>query len=204
MANSCNNSININLLTKENKEKIVQWLKTYDKFNYLNDWVNSIISEKNQLTPNFDKDGDPYLYGGRWFDFDADECENNADDQNICIQGDSAWSPMLGMCQALSKEFQCEINIEYEESGCDFGGENQYTNGELNVIFEGTYREYQYYCSGLEYLESDTDHIEDLEELKESEKVWLDIAPDRKDELKSHFNKIREKLLKIKSKTEEV
>jgi len=195
MANNCSNTINISGLTKENKEKIVQWLKTYDKFRYLNDWVNSIISEENQLTPNFDKGGDPYQYGGRWFDFDPDEAENNGDDENICIYGDSAWSPMEGMCEALSKEFQCEINIEFEEGGCDFGGETNYVNGDKEEIFNGTYREYQYYCSGLEYMESDSECVDDLETLKEIEKDWLTICDlKEQDEVKAHFKKLIDKL----------
>jgi hypothetical protein len=194
MANNCYNRIEIVNLTDEAMQKIIDWAGTYEKFNYVNDWVNSLISKENQLTPNYDQGGDPYEYGTKWFDFEIDVDEQ----YNILVlTGDTAWSPLEGMCKAISKEFNCLVMIEFEESGCNFGGETHYINGIEDEIFNGTYREYQYYCTGLEYLESDTEWIDELEVLDETEKDWLKICTKKEEEeVKNHFKELREELLK--------
>ena len=64
---------------------------------------------------------------------------NSSDEDKDCmyIQGDSAWSPMIGLAQVISKEFQCTVSIDYEEPGNDFGGESVFENGELSnkIVF---------------------------------------------------------------------
>ena len=161
----------ITSIDQEAKEKIVTFLESYNKYNYVCDWVNSLISKENQLTPNFDEGGDPYVYGAKWFDYEFD-----VEEDYINISGDSAWSPVEGMCQAISKEFNCHVLINYSESGCDFGGESNFINGEEDIMFEGSYRAYSYYSEGLECLNSDTDWIDDEETLNEIKKEWLSIV----------------------------
>ncbi len=194
MANNCWNRIEIRDLTDEGMKKIIEWSGNYKEFNYVNDWVNSLISKKNQLTPNFKEGGDPYAYGTKWFDFEPIDISD--EENELVLQGDTAWSPLEGLCEAISKEFDCFVMIEFEESGCDFGGETHYKSGNKEEIFNGTYREYQYYCTGLEYMDSDTDCIDSLEEFEESKKEWLKIAPDRKEEVEKHFDKIKKRLTK--------
>ena len=60
---------------------------------------------------------------------------------------------MLGMCRILSKIFDCEICIEYSESGIDFSGSALYAQGNQKESWEGTYNEGQYVLGdGLSYI----------------------------------------------------
>ena len=84
----------------------------------------------------------------------------------ISISGDSAWSPMRGMCQAISAEFKCEICITYEEAGNDFGGEIVYDCGSEDVKFDGSYDGYQYWGGGIHELIQRYEWMECYEEYK--------------------------------------
>jgi len=90
------------------KSEIINFFDTYENFNYMTDWVESFIK------PEFQLDGDDrsYKYGSKWFDFYISE---ELDDDELIIGGDSAWSPMIGLCQALSNQYKCEIRIDFEE-----------------------------------------------------------------------------------------
>ena len=154
MANHCWNGISISRLNKEKVDKILSWLKSYEDFSYMNDWVESIISEEYRLTK---ENSDNYVYGGRWFDFGVDEHS----DTEIRLSGDSAWSPMLGLCQVLSKEFECKVEIQFEESGADFGGEFHFDNGQQDILYDGSYSGYQYYADGIDRVIENYEWLDD-------------------------------------------
>ena len=55
----------------------------------------------------------------RWFDIDFIE----ADDNEIILSGDSAWSPCLQLFTKISNLYKSfKIHYEYEEQGSDFCG----------------------------------------------------------------------------------
>lgn len=166
MANHCWNSVSITGLTKENKERLIKWVNSYEKFTYMNTWVESIITliytqaPKRDLAPLTPEAFDAYKYGGRWFAFNLDD---HTDDY-AQISGDSAWSPMIGMCEVISRELECEVHIDYSESGSDFGGETIFRNGVEEILFEGSYGAYQYYSQGINAIIEDYEWVDTIEE----------------------------------------
>ena len=194
MANHCYNHIEITNVNSVEIEKIKKWIKTYKDFNYLNDWVNSIIDIEHQLTPNHEENGDPREYGARWFDV----CNLNETEDSITISGDSAWSPMTGLCKALSSQFECDIQIDFQESGCDFGGQDYYSCGNKSINFEGSYREYLYWNEGYDVVENENSWVETVEELEDCVKEWLVIIKEPEDKAKL-LNWYQEKLTEFKT-----
>lgn len=180
MANHCYNYIIITEINSVKITKIKEWIKTYDDFDYLNDWVNSIIDIEHQLTLNYEENEDPRKYGARWFDvYNLNETEDS-----ITISGDSAWSPMTGLCKALSSQFECNIQIDYYEGGCDFGGQDYYSCGNKSINFEGSYREYLYWHEGYDVVENENSWVETVEELEDCVKEWLAIIKNPEDKMK--------------------
>jgi len=173
MANNCYNHIFMyGFKNKSDIDKITNWLKSYDKFDYIRDWVNSILDNTEKPSKDFD-------YGGRWFDFDFD-----ADVDSVQIFGDSAWIPMLGMCELLSKEFEITIDIKFEEPGINFGGSYMYKNGYEGIIFYGTYNQYLYYYKGINGILDELDYFAGDKEAIEG------ILDDISNNLSNHDKKI--------------
>lgn len=70
------------------------------------------------------------------------QCEvDNLDDTFFCAGFDSCWSPPEGFCQMLSEMYQVSVKIVYDESGNDFSGHSQYTNGETDFKESWAYQE---------------------------------------------------------------
>jgi len=104
-------------------------------------WLNGSNTHellfKKQPTSNFDVYEE---YGSKWF-----ECnfQYNEEDDNLTIQGDSAWSPMLPLFSSLCKKYKVRCAGNYAESGMDFAGEFEIdTDGYLEDN-EMTYRKYE-------------------------------------------------------------
>lgn len=108
---------------------------TCNKYDYFTEWVNSVVNEKTE------KKFDPYAYGTRWFRAEL----SNTGNGELIVNGDSAWSPPIGMAQAFCSHFGLECEFEYEESGNDFGGKTT-INSKGNVVEEEnySYREWRY------------------------------------------------------------
>lgn len=180
MANHCYNCIEITNINSMEIEKIKKWIETYEDFNYLNDWVNSIIEKEHQLTPNYEENEEPREYGARWFEvLIVTETQDS-----LIFKGESAWSPMLGLCKALSNQFKCNIQIDFQESGCDFGGQNFYSSGNETINFEGTYKEYVYWNEGYDVVEIESEWVETAEELEDCVTDWLKIIENTEDKVK--------------------
>jgi hypothetical protein len=171
MANNCGNWINISGINKETIAKIGTWVESYNEFNYVGNWVNSLIpissleyvlAPARSLAPLSNKviPQDAYDYGGRWFEAGVD----SAEETEMQISGDSAWSPMLGMCKIISEVFECTVNICYEESGNGFGGETEYVNGVEDIKFDGSYTGYLYYEQGIHRLIENYEWVEDKDD----------------------------------------
>lgn len=69
-------------------------------------------------------------YGTKW---DVNEQEVTISEGHDCIYlyFDSAWSPPVEWASKLSFKFACQVEIEFSESGCDFGGRHFYDCGDL-------------------------------------------------------------------------
>jgi hypothetical protein len=78
------------------------------------DWYNHNVNE----------------YGTKW---DVNEQELSITEGHDCIYlyFDSAWSPPVEWASKLSFKFACQVEIEFSEPGCDFGGKNFYDCGDL-------------------------------------------------------------------------
>jgi len=64
-------------------------------------------------------------FGSKWFDCNIER----ESEHDLVISGDSAWSPVSPLFLKLSKCFNVSIESDYEESGCDFGGWFECSNG---------------------------------------------------------------------------
>ena len=84
-------------------------------------WINGANAHqllfKKENQGNFDVYDE---YGSKWF-----EChfQYNEDDNNLTMQGDSAWSPMLPLFSKICKKYKVNCEGNYGESGMDFAGE---------------------------------------------------------------------------------
>ena len=91
---------------------------------------------------------DSYKYDTRWIDFhNISTEETNYDgvkEVSLFMSGMSAWEPPLKMCQELSRKYNLEIEIEFEEEGLDFAGKAVYESGNEVSFKRMAYREYFY------------------------------------------------------------
>lgn len=95
------------------------WYNTYSK----------LFPDTDKSYPGENDDFDVYdEYGSKWFDAFVDYTYGET---SMIISGDSAWSPMEPLCKKLSQAYKVHIDIEFEESGCDFGGKSIYENGKM-------------------------------------------------------------------------
>lgn len=163
MANHCFNSINI-YGKPESIEKVKRFFEDYENHDYINDWVHAHVKD-NRL----DVDADPFQkpYGGRWFDFDIND---DGSGEYLHVSGSSAWSPMLGMCKVLSDEFNLEIDISFEESGCDFGGQFIFKDGSITKEFDGSYAGYRFWEDGIDFIVNELEYYDSEEDIRE----WID------------------------------
>ena len=194
MANNCYNSVTITKLNDGDYQKLKMFFNSYENFNCFSDWCESILSDENKKdTSNMAPIDRAYAYGTKWWSVWE---EGNVDFEKdwIHIRADSAWSPPLGLLEALSLEFKCSIEVEFEECGMNFGGHFKYENGEEEILFDGDYREYLIYSHGIEFaIQNDVEWIEAVDDAEEVKKEFLSIQNLRKaDRLKvmESFNKL--------------
>jgi len=166
MANYCNNYISISG-DKESIDKIEEFFKSYSKFDSTTDWGDSVIKSDYRIDERIYNDFNKY--GARWFDFDL----SRDSDEDLTINGDSAWSPMESLVGGLCYTFGVEGWIEYEEPGCDFGGRTSFDkNGEINEYEQMSYSEWMYKSGGSHWvneslyydLECQIDHYDTFDE----------------------------------------
>jgi hypothetical protein len=103
------------------------------------------------------------------------------DDNQLTINGDSAWTPVSELVGIISHVFKVSARIIYEERGANFAGEQEYNEeGICTVDNECTYWEWQFKVGNF-YDEFDfiASHIEDIETFLEEnnlkDKVDLEI-----------------------------
>lgn len=103
-------------------------------------------------------DGDAYEdFGSRWF-----HCfYERQSPTTASLTGDSAWSPVSEFFRQLSEVYQFEIESEYEEGGCDFGGWYNCKNGEVTRDETVSYHVYRFTEGGDEYFFELLENVEE-------------------------------------------
>lgn len=177
MANHCWNTVIISEFKKEDRSKIVDFFSqdNYEKYTYFKHWCESILSDENKIdTSEMEDFWAHYAYGTKWWDIDYERLKDESTEEEILVSGDTAWSPPSAFLRALSEEFDCKIEIEYEEEGCDFGGHVIYQSGGEEELCNGTAREYRVYSSGVsEAIQRDKEWIEDIDDAKSIKNEYL-------------------------------
>jgi hypothetical protein len=85
-------------------------------------------------------------WGTKW-DVSYNEANIECDTTCITMQMSTAWSPPIGFGSTLSKRYNVEVELQYEESGCDFAGKT-------TCRPDGTIDEEDYgYLEGLYHLD---------------------------------------------------
>ena len=138
MANHCWNDMSITEFSEIDKERILDFFKSYENFDYLTHWGDSIAKPEDRTVGEITYDN-CYKYGSRWWDFKIDVGDNF-----IEVSGDSAWSPMTELAILLTEAFKCHVTLEYSEPGMDFAGVEYFKDGVMTECNEFTYGEYEY------------------------------------------------------------
>jgi hypothetical protein len=83
------------------------------------------------------------------------------DDNCLVYLFDSAWSPCIPVVAKMNEMFpKLKFNYSYEESGCDFMGEQIYNKGKLIHEEESNFI---YTCEECEVRDESVEYIEDKE-----------------------------------------
>lgn len=102
-------------------------------------WYESYFTALSSPLPS--KTGDAYAdFGTRWFDAEFERVSETSAN----LSGSSAWSPPLEFFRRVSEVYDLSVTAEYEESGCDFGGFYECTNGEVHRDDCYTYWQYRF------------------------------------------------------------
>jgi len=174
--------------SKESLEKLEKALGTYEDFNHVNDWVDSMI----EFTPPKDDERDYYHYGTRWFDFQV----SNDDDGSLFVDGDSAWSPPLEMTRSLCEHFKVQARHEYEEMGNDFAGFIRIgDSGAIAEQQEYSYHEWRYREDADSFMFNLIDdlfndlHCDFFSSLDDLLEEYNFLSQEHKKELENEWNK---------------
>jgi hypothetical protein len=174
MPNWCENEIDIEG-TREQIDRIIADIGDS------NEWMQALIPLEGEEWERINEEKDYLLsplspfYGSKWY-ATRDDCSMfDTGYGYIIISVDSAWSPFVPFCQKVSKKYGVEVRIRFFESGCDFGGEEIFKNGEQTHHFHAGYNE-ALYVLDRERFWYDIEHY--LDSLKEEEHTWEDVVKD--------------------------
>lgn len=131
-------------------------------------------------------------FGSKWFD-----CNVDVDIDWMTLSGDSAWSPALPFFQKLCETFNLSCSADYEESGCDFGGWWECSNGTVTRDETTTFRLYIDINDPGRLFESimedvDNDVYESYEEFKSSTTTeeMSRLTVSEKEKIRNKLNRI--------------
>ena len=93
-------------------------------------------------------------YWGTKWDVSYDECDFDFSDEQIRLHPNTAWSPPIGFCQMMVKEYKkIKIHILYDECGNDFCGQADIYLDEEGIV---CCEEEDYgYAEGLYHLDKE-------------------------------------------------
>lgn len=135
------------------------------------------------------------VFGSRWFHPYWDRCSPTIG----ILSGDSAWSPVSEFFRKLSDVYQLEIESDYEEGGCDFGGWFYCKNGEVTKDVTVSYNAYRFMSEDTEFFYSLIEDIEDdssYESIDDFDEDFIALLSEtQKQELIDAINKFKNKQL---------
>ena len=183
MPNYCWNYVTITGNKKE-LDKIYRKFNKYKDCNYFTAFGDFVL-DKGKIDDDYeaikDRYGDNfdtiYVYGTKWWEFEMN-MENDGNDAYLAISGDSAWSPPIELLRSVCKHFKVHAHIEYEEPGCDFGGETFIEEDGSMDDRSYSYGEWRYICDPDHYIQED---------LKENYEGRIDELDDDIKEGRFHF-----------------
>ena len=186
MANHCYNTITISgdpLDVKELYDRIDIFLKEtkdsywggtyYTMFRTMQPkyHTHSDRDIQNELNKEFSVDKE---YGSKWFDIADISIES--DEGMMTINGDSAWGPVLPLCEKLALDYNLQITCEYSESGMDFAGKYTYDESGCIEQHEMTYQEFSYLDDKHYFIENCIDSVACcFDSYEEFEKAYEDV-----------------------------
>jgi hypothetical protein len=131
MPNWCNNE-----LRADGEKKDIQALQEY------------LLKGNNELDftlilPPPDNESDAEWYISKWGTKWEPECIwANWFDDNVCFEFETAWSPPVGIVQALASKFpMLKWELYYDEEGLNFSGLMIWENGNKTLEKSGAYGE---------------------------------------------------------------
>ena len=190
MANHCWNWAHIEG-SKENLDLLEAKLKeATSETRHL--WYQTFYHVIGQPVP--DPETDTYDdFGTKWFDA---EWERDSD-TSATLSGDSAWSPPSQFFRKLSEVYSLAITSEYEESGCDFGGYYDCSNGEVTRDESYSYKFYRLTQDKDNFMHNLLEDIgcgtyEDYEDfVSYNEDLLGELTPQDLQDIKEQFNQIK-------------
>ena len=164
MPNHCWNHVTIEGNTKQ-IDKIYKKLRKYKDCNYFTAFGDFVL-DKGKIDDDYeaikDRYGDNfdtiYVYGTKWWDINdcgGIEKLSHVKDSVITVSGDSAWSPPVKLIEEICKYYKVSATMEYEEPGCDFGGETFID--ETGIVKDNCYEygEWKYRQDHVDYIYSE-------------------------------------------------
>lgn len=80
-------------------------------------------------------------WGSKWTEYSVEYYDG---EETMYVSGDTAWGPVTGLWQRISEKYEAVVETKYEEPGCDFGGSQEWSNGECTFQKETTYMQHVY------------------------------------------------------------
>jgi len=200
MANYCWNHVVFNGDAAKIK-KLQEKFSKYEETNYFTEFGDYVLDrgkigdDEETLKQRHDDLG--YSYGTRWWDFTMDDIYPSgiAEDTELKIMGDSAWSPPIMLISEISKVYKVKAEIEYDEPGMDFAG--KFTWNELGAKtsqWEGSSCEMRYNEDKIGWIE---DRMFCYEGEDNSEYTYKKLREDYPYATKTHIRNLREQIIKL-------
>ena len=141
-------------------------------------------------------------FGTKW-DVSYDDCNFDFKDDYIVMYPETAWSPPIGFGIRLHEKYGVDVELYYEESGCDFCGKT--------IIKDQTVIEQDYsYRQGMYVFDDESFWMNldsDIEYYAEQESTWEQVQNDYNFVSQKDLEEIKklyeEKLLELKNEENE-
>tara|TARA_Y100000389_G_C17425190_1_gene499154 strand:- start:996 stop:1619 length:624 start_codon:yes stop_codon:yes gene_type:complete len=158
MPNYCSNDITITGNIKDLVElynRIDAYLKTEGNEGY---WGGTYYTMFKTLQPFYSKDNKDFnvyeQYGSKWFEINS----YNLLDEVLTISGDSAWSPVLSLCEKLALDYDLTIDVDFDEPGMDFAGYYRYDSSGCIKSEDITSNQYNFDCDIHSWIDNVIDN----------------------------------------------
>jgi hypothetical protein len=111
-------------------------------------------------------------------------------DEQLIIQGDSAWSPVTEFTGMISHVYKVNTRIVYDEQGMNFAGEQEYNeDGVCTLDEEYTYWEWQFKEGNFyDEFEYSAEYMDDLDEFLEENNLTNKVDMDKVTEIWNQYH----------------